>query len=99
MGNLEAEAAAAIEAGVEMIEKYGWVQGRSGNQAVGFCAVGSMLELDAATRLACDRLDAAVEAPFRNVIDYNDWPDTTEAQVIDLMKRVAKDLRNEASPS
>jgi hypothetical protein len=33
-----------------------------------------------------------------SIVKWNDYPGRTAAKVIDLMKKVAKDLRNEANP-
>lgn len=103
MESIEIKAAAIIEAGVEAIEKHGWVQQWAGNERVGFCAIGS---LDGrrygVLNMACKALDRVARErqgfPF-GVIDYNDEPGRTKEEVIDLMKHAAKNLRNEAPPS
>lgn len=112
MGSREQEIAELLENAADVIDTYGWLQGRSGNTNVGFCASGAMCQASVGfhpelVEKAWRVLNVAATKDLRShdvhatglhpaAVLLNDHPSTTQGDVTDLMRGVAKDLRNAA---
>lgn len=100
----ESEVADLIEQAANLIETYGWIQGQYGDETMGYCVMGALER--AASAGALDRKEAVRaglalgrQVGAAAITIYNDAPERTKNEVIDLMKHTAKDLHNRAVPA
>lgn len=77
----------------QLIKKYGWVQGQSGDEESGFCVTGALNYVTQSHREYTTKLRAVRrviglqgKCAYR-VIDWNDDKKRTKAQVLAVLKR------------
>jgi hypothetical protein len=106
------KAADILERGADAWESdtIGWFQGGFGNLTQGFCALGmcryQLVGKDVGVTWTCSKdlydvywnaLDGLGKALNGAAIDdWNDAPERTKEEVVELFKQAAKDLRNRA---
>jgi dienelactone hydrolase len=74
----------------DLIERWGWVQGRFGNKAVGFCLGGAIYNVagatDEETTQALNSVRSSLQWGNTPLSDYNDTPGRTKAEVLALLR-------------
>lgn len=72
----------------EVIEKYGWVQKRFGNEYDGFCVLGALLNAYYPSPKYWEMSEAIIQAIGSDIVEWNDRQERTKDQVITILKQV-----------
>ncbi len=92
--------AAAYRQAANLIAEHGWVQGRFGNQEVGYCALGALYKVghDGGERIATTPLKKLSGLGY-NLPNWNDQSGTTKQDVIRAFRKAAAKLEHGAEVS
>lgn len=85
------------------LDVFGWIQGRAGNYAVGFCAIGALCDVgnnpkipycqSHAERALRSRIPK-MYAGISSIADWNDSHGRTKSQVTSLLRKTARELEH-----
>lgn len=111
--NLREQAAELLERGAEIINERGWIVGEAENQ-YGVCAYGALAVASREQNLSWQQhmsivnvIDNEMQLYFHDtgfvydekpLVQYNDEEAEEAGQVIDVLKHVAKNIRNTLTP-
>jgi hypothetical protein len=103
---MTAEVAETIERAADLIETGGLTKGEYSNSQGAHCLLGALgtvastvFEYGRATEEVARRIAGAEgynpEWGFAYIVGYNDEPTRTQSEVVDMLKTIAKDIRND----
>jgi hypothetical protein len=84
-----------LSAAADLIEEYGWVQGKYGDEEIGFCAMGAVYMYVAAAGNATDDGSVAVNRlavslGYNSVAYWNDNIAQSKEEVITALRKAAR---------